>query len=88
MEISPFLHITKYKGLDPAGPLFEDMDEGVRLDASHAQFVDVIHTSQILGINRAIGHVDTFVNGGHDQSGCSGTYRRTSGGKGKRWGII
>lgn len=31
-------------GLDPAGPYFDESDPRVRLDASDALFVDVIHT--------------------------------------------
>ena len=30
--------------LDPAGPLFEDYEIDVRLDATDANYVDVIHT--------------------------------------------
>lgn len=32
------------KGLDPAGPYFENTDPLVRLDPADALFVDVIHT--------------------------------------------
>lgn len=31
-------------GLDPARPFFEDTDKVVHLDASDAEFVDIIHT--------------------------------------------
>lgn len=31
-------------GLDPAGPMFTGTDVAVRLDASDAVFVDVIHS--------------------------------------------
>ena len=30
--------------LDPAGPLFEDYEIDVRIDATDANYVDVIHT--------------------------------------------
>lgn len=32
------------KGMDPAGPYFEDTDLMVRLDPTDAMFVDAIHT--------------------------------------------
>lgn len=46
------------------------------LSANDADFVDVIHTNAgnlsegRLGLNKSIGHVDFFPNGGYDQPGC------------------
>ena len=61
-------------GLDPAGPLFEQTTEEVRIDKSDAAFVDIIHTNGgnedrgFLGINAAVGHADFFPNGGRQQA--------------------
>lgn len=66
-------------GLDPAGPLFEDQDEIVRLDSSDASFVDVIHTDASalislqaagFGLKQAMGHIDFYPNGGEFMPGC------------------
>ncbi|ESP05200.1 hypothetical protein LOTGIDRAFT_102728 [Lottia gigantea] len=68
--------IGRITGLDPAGPLFEDVSAWARLDSFDAQIVDVIHTDtpgngQIgLGISKSIGSVDFYPNGGIDQPGC------------------
>ncbi len=56
--------------LDPAGPCFEEAAESKRLSRDDANFVDVIHTSQLLGYIPAIGHADFFPNGGLAQPGC------------------
>lgn len=61
-------------GLDPAGPMSpwwnifpkHHRDLGL-LDAD---FVDVIHTSGLLGAGRRMGHVDFYLNGGTEQPGC------------------
>ena len=64
---------------DPAGPLFEFTDYKVRLDATDANFVDIIHTDgasilQVgLGLLQSSGHVDFFPNGGHFQPECPAT---------------
>jgi len=48
----------------------------VRLDASDAQFVDVIHSNGApiveggAGLRQASGHVDFYPNGGDYQPGC------------------
>lgn len=55
-------------GLDPAGPLFTlpaVVSTDYRLDASDAQFVQVLHTSGgTLGVSVKSGHADFYPNGG------------------------
>ncbi|XP_070183854.1 pancreatic triacylglycerol lipase-like [Littorina saxatilis] len=71
-------YLGRITGMDPAEPYFQNTDKVVRLDPSDALFVDVIHTDAAsfyspdlgLGMNQACGHVDFYVNGGHDQPGC------------------
>ena len=48
--------IGRISGLDPAGPMFQDMPTFVRLDPSDAQFVDVIHTdanNELLNVGKS-----------------------------------
>lgn len=64
-------------GLDPAGPLFHNVTSDFRLDASDAEFVQVIHTDacsiieSCLGLAEPCGHVDFYPNAGEYQPGCS-----------------
>ncbi|XP_012539893.1 uncharacterized protein LOC105838699 isoform X2 [Monomorium pharaonis] len=73
-------NVSRITGLDPAGPLFEAQDPRVRLDATDANFVDVIHSNgeQLilggLGSWQPMGDVDYYPNGGKMQSGCSNIF--------------
>ncbi|XP_029158872.1 uncharacterized protein LOC114931098 [Nylanderia fulva] len=73
-------NVSRITGLDPAGPLFESQDTRARLDATDANFVDVIHSNgeQLilggLGSWQPMGDVDYYPNGGKVQSGCSNIF--------------
>nr|ADA67928.1 putative lipase [Bombyx mori] len=57
--------------LDPAGPCFSNIDPELRLKATDADFVDVIHTDAgVYGLRDAVGHVDFFPNSGSQQPNC------------------
>ena len=59
-------------GLDPAGPLFTNVDAKYRLDPGDAEYVDVMHTdAQALGTAEIVGHTDFWPNGGVEQPGCT-----------------
>lgn len=67
--------IARITPLDPAAPLFENTSSSVT--DKDAAYVDVIHTSGgdiivvgQLGIERPVGHVDFYPNGGKMQPGC------------------
>lgn len=62
--------------MDPAGPTFEYADAQSTLSPDDATFVDVLHTNtrgspdRSIGIQRPVGHVDIYPNGGTFQPGC------------------
>lgn len=69
--------VGRITAMDPAQPLFENLDKAVRIDTSDAAFVDVIHSNAKptipfvgFGMMRPVGHVDFYMNGGADQPGC------------------
>lgn len=67
--------LKKIIGLDPAGPLFTVpivMDNDMRLDATDAQQVIVIHTCDgLIGVSIPCGHQDFYANMGFfPQKGC------------------
>lgn len=46
------------------------------LSASDAKFVDIIHTdTAVLGVEKRIGHIDFYPDGGHTQRLCDGDHR-------------
>lgn len=71
-----FYNITGFKigrisGLDPAGPCFSHVEEDCRLQASDADYVDIIHSDAgVYGIKDSVGHVDYYPNSGALQPNC------------------
>ncbi|XP_049527238.1 lipase member H-like isoform X2 [Dermacentor silvarum] len=73
--------IWRITALDPAAPEFAG--KAVCVHQGDARFVDVIHTSggkEIikghLGIDRPVGDVDFYPNGGKDQPGCTTLFKK------------
>ncbi|XP_041986254.1 lipase member H-like [Aricia agestis] len=62
--------IARITGLDPAGPCFRNLGADQRLDASDADFVDIIATNiDGYGMAAPVAHVQFYVNGGEFQPG-------------------
>ncbi|XP_072261370.1 lipoprotein lipase [Pyxicephalus adspersus] len=69
--------VNRITGLDPAGPNFEYAETSITLSPDDADFVDVVHTYSVgtpdrsIGIQRPVGHIDIYPNGGSFQPGCN-----------------
>ncbi|XP_014608407.1 PREDICTED: phospholipase A1-like [Polistes canadensis] len=67
------LNLGKYReiiGLDPAGPSFRNNKCPDRLCETDAEYVQVLHTSNMYGTYKEIGTVDFYVNYGEGQPIC------------------
>lgn len=63
--------VGRITGLDPAGPLYQNVPREDRLDAGDANYVDVIHTNQgQFGYKGNAGHINFYPNCGYLQPGC------------------
>lgn len=61
-------NISALTALEPSGPCFRNLGPTERLDASNADFVQVIHTNiDGYGMATRMGHVDIYINGGEFQ---------------------
>lgn len=61
-------NISTITSLEPSGPCFRKLSASERLDASDADFVQVIHTNiDGFGMATRMGHVDFYINGGEYQ---------------------
>ncbi|XP_066245218.1 pancreatic lipase-related protein 2-like [Euwallacea similis] len=72
--VGRLMELKKITGLDPSGPRFEGMPAHVRLHASHAKYVEVLHTDAMddnhQGAMTLFGHADFFINNAEMQPGC------------------
>ena len=69
--ISPSSSVAEVIALDPAFPMFEGKNSAVRVDRSHANHVQIVHTcAGLLGMAGAFGTSDFYANGGYNQPGC------------------
>ncbi|XP_063369733.1 phospholipase A1-like [Cydia amplana] len=63
--------VGRITGLDPAGPCFSHVEPELRLKATDADYVDVIHTDAgVYGLKDPVGQVDYFPNSGSQQPNC------------------
>ncbi|KAH8306639.1 hypothetical protein KR044_002638 [Drosophila immigrans] len=63
--------VNRITALNPSKALFLTSDLAERIDASDAEFVDVIHTDVlVLGLLQPVGHVDFYPNQGVVQPNC------------------
>ncbi|CAL8104431.1 unnamed protein product [Orchesella dallaii] len=68
VQVISGIKIGRVVGLDPAGPLTQNIKTLNRRDAN---FVDIYHTNRgLLGTINDGGHVNIYVNGGTTQPGC------------------
>ncbi|XP_058452169.1 pancreatic lipase-related protein 2-like [Malaya genurostris] len=71
LEKSIGIKFKRITGLDPALPFFATAPQQWKLDLTDADFVDVIHTNAgMYGKIETCGHVDFYINGGHNQPMC------------------
>ncbi|KAI8433106.1 hypothetical protein MSG28_013958 [Choristoneura fumiferana] len=65
------LKLGRITGLDPAGPCFSHIEPELRMSATDAEFVDVIHTDAgVYGLKDPVGQVDYYPNSGSQQPNC------------------
>lgn len=63
-------NVSRVTSLDPGGPCFRHNGPEDRIDASDADFVEIVHTNtEGYGMAGAVGHIDYYVNGGEYQPG-------------------
>ncbi|KAG6451669.1 hypothetical protein O3G_MSEX007280 [Manduca sexta] len=61
-------NVSNIVALEPSGPCFRTLGKEDRLDASNADFVQVLHTNiDGYGMATPMGHVDFYINGGEYQ---------------------